>query len=700
MGTNILPNGSRSSRINQGALIQAGVIVGAVLALVAAIWTSSFPEPFPVFELVLTVAAAAATRRFGLPLPGKGFASFVTGVVMLAVLRHGWAWGSLVALVGMPAGDLLLRRLRLRSALVNAGHLGFGAALVGWLYQSVGGVLGGAALTPGNAPALLLVLVLLPVFVDATFYLELATSSRSIAWVDARLTLRWEGVVSAFSAALAAAWLWTLASPSLAFRIAAGAAQLGFTWLAHWVARKGVQADELDLIQGLSHALAAEIDLRRNFVTIQELTRRLVPWEEMSFLRYDEAKHEFELIADTADTAAHGARSHADQGLAGEALRRKGPVVSSELHGFAFADLARRAEIVIPLYQGERLVGAWSIRHGDRGMYRSLDAQLLNSLAPNLALALRLNSLVAPLVESSEQTAQYVEQLTATSQEIHASSQEVSAATQRAETGAVSAAELVGRAEQAMLELRASAHDAAAAGEETHQAALGMEKAAQAVRTATAKTAGALEHIGETVAAGAAEVERLREAADQVGQFAETIGSIASQTNMLALNATIEAARAGAQGAGFAVVADEVRRLAEQSAREAAQAAKTTIETRRVIDTAAQLLDRMRRELGEIAGAAKGWIGELEGIARASETAANLSTRMIEFPRRNTLQADEMQKMLQELRAAAQTSAAESQVVAAAAVEQLQAIESLSRSAILLSGSADQLARAARFVRE
>jgi len=333
-------------------------------------------------------------------------------------------------------------------------------------------------------------------------------------------------------------------------------------------------------------------------------------------------------------------------------------------------------------------------------MYRDVDALLLDTLAPNLALALRLHALVAPLVESSEQTAQYVEHLTATSQQIHASSEEVTAATQRAEAGAVSAAQLVDRAERAMLDLRVGAHDAAAAGEQMHRATTEMEKTAQAVRAATASTAAALGRIGETVAQGAAEVDRLRGAADQVGQFAETIGTIASQTNMLALNATIEAARAGAHGSGFAVVADEVRRLAEQSAREAGVAARTTTETRRTIDHAAQLLERMRGELGTMATAASGWISELGRIVQASETAAGLSGRMIEFPRRNTVQADEMQRMLAELRQAAKTSAAEAQVVAAAAAEQLQAIENLSRSAIQLSTGAQQLAQAARFVRE
>ncbi len=686
--------------LGRDTLLQVGVVAGAVVAMAAAVGTASLPSPFPVVELVLSVAAAAATRRFGLALPGKGFASFVPGVVLFAILRHGWGWGALVALLGMPAGDVLFRRLRFRAAAVNAGHLTLASALVGLLYDRLGGAHGLAALAPANGPLLLLLLLALPAAVNATFYLELSFS-HTLAWVDARLTLRWEAAVYVLAAPLALAGLWASgldAAPG--HRLVVAALLVALAAFAHGIARIGVKADELALIQRLARALAAEVDIGRNFATIQETTRRLVPWDAMGFARYDEARGEMVRVADTENGGA-AERYRADQGLTGEAIRRQAPAVRGAGAGDDPAAAGwGGAEIVVPLYQGERLVGAWSVRHRDPEAYRDVDALLLDSLAPNLALALRLSALVAPLVDASEQTAQYVEHLTATSEQIHASSQEVTAATQRAETGAQAAAELVGRAEQAMLTLRTSAHDAAAAGEETHRAAQAVEEAAQTVKASTARTGAALERIGETIEQGAAEVGRLREAADQVGRFAETIGTIASQTNMLALNATIEAARAGAHGAGFAVVADEVRRLAEQSAREAAQAARTTSETRRVIDHAAQLLERMRRELAEIASTSRGWIGELDTIVRASETAAHLSHRMVEFPRRNTAQADEMQRMLEQLRTAAQTSASEAQVVAAAAAEQLQAIENLSRSAVQLSGSAEQLARAARFVRE
>jgi methyl-accepting chemotaxis protein len=61
-------------------------------------------------------------------------------------------------------------------------------------------------------------------------------------------------------------------------------------------------------------------------------------------------------------------------------------------------------------------------------------------------------------------------------------------------------------------------------------------------------------------------LERLDQAAREVGKIVDVISRIAAQTNLLALNATIEAASAGMAGKGFAVVAGEVKELARQTA--------------------------------------------------------------------------------------------------------------------------------------
>src|SRR6184192_2615260 len=460
-------------KASPGLLVRALVALGAVAAVAAGLAAFAF-RPVPLGadvaeEIAVLVVVGALTRRYGIALPGNGFSSYILGVTAYAILDHGWPFGVVVASLAMIAGDLALRHLPVAAALDNAAHLATGAALAGLAYARLGGATGPQALTASNLVPLVAFLVLLPCIANGTFYIELALG-RTFAWVDAALTARWEAVVYACSVGLALACL-ALAHASIDMIgfLVIGAVLVSAAVASVSVIRRGVHADELALIQGLSQAIARDIRLAKSFPRIQELARRLVPWEHMGFARYDAGTNEMELIADTAATPGGRLRYDANAGLTGEVLRLRRPVVARALAREQVVAPGREqpgSEVLVPLYHAAQLVGVWSVRHSDPAMYRDSDGDMLALLAPQLALMLAIEGSVQPVVGASDRTSAYMQTLTATTQQIHASSEEVAASARRASQGAAQAAGLVSALAREAAELAQHAGEVAAAGDE------------------------------------------------------------------------------------------------------------------------------------------------------------------------------------------------------------------------------------------
>jgi methyl-accepting chemotaxis protein len=679
------------------------VVVGAAAAVALAIATlATGPARGAhglLLQFVLFACVGALTRRFGIPLPGKGFASFILGVVLAAQLVLGWAFAVVTAVVGLAIGDLALRRMRSATVLVVASHLAFGTAITGLLYETAGGRVATDVLAAANLGPLALLIATLWIVVNGTFYLELALQGM-FEWSDARLTLRWELVVYAASTAFGLGWSGVAAAGlPLGSAFAVGTVLVGAFLLTYWVIAAAVRADELRQVHRLAGAVAAEVSIERSFDRIRQLTHHLVPWTDMGFARVDERAQVAELLADTRLPA--GRTFSTREGLTARAIRTRRPALAdgSDVRAVLGEGEEGGSEIVVPLLHGEALVGVWSVRHHDSGVYRPADGDLLSLLAPQLALSLALSSLVRPVAESSDQTTAYADQLAAATTEIRSTAADVAQRAAAAESEAQLAAKRVSEAAAELRRLIEAVRSMVAAADHTRRATTAMAERAVEVRNASADAAEQLTELGANIGQGATEVAALRDASQEVERFADTIATIANQTNLLALNATIEAARAGVHGRGFAVVADEVRKLADESAQAAHNMSRGSQATRRVLDRAAHILEEIGHRLGDLAAMSQRWRDDLSAILQAAEDTRRAGERIAEAPRQSVELADGAATILTQAQEAAERSAGEAAQVAREAAEQQHAVEDLEHGAQELSGVADRLTESVQFIR-
>jgi methyl-accepting chemotaxis protein len=147
------------------------------------------------------------------------------------------------------------------------------------------------------------------------------------------------------------------------------------------------------------------------------------------------------------------------------------------------------------------------------------------------------------------------------------------------------------------------------------------------------------------------------------------------------------------------VVADEVHKLAEESSREARNVGKSVQESRRALERAVTLLERIQGDLGTIVKASDEWLNDLQRITDTAAVTARAGKRVADIARASAELSGRITGSLEQAQVGAQESTKGVQAVAAASTEQLRAIEGLARGAAELAALADRLTTAVLFVR-
>ncbi|EGM68032.1 methyl-accepting chemotaxis protein [Shewanella sp. HN-41] len=223
--------------------------------------------------------------------------------------------------------------------------------------------------------------------------------------------------------------------------------------------------------------------------------------------------------------------------------------------------------------------------------------------------------------------------------------------------------------------IRHLAHEVSHTSELVEQSAAETMRQMQSSQTEAEAVLSATEQTQTAVGLCHASLESLNNSVTDVSKIIDVIGNIAEQTNLLALNAAIEAARAGEQGRGFAVVADEVRSLSQ----------RTQVSLNEIVKILQQLT-QSNHALGEsvdgIAQATSSQKLRAQSLWQVAQTVQNQASEMANTAKQGSLNAkeqvdylDEFVRTMDNLKAQAQTSSQQSEVIAQEVQQSVEDIE-------------------------